>query len=282
MTDLPNIPQLQDDCTAAQMAYKQGNPTLDDPCFALIEQAFRTGDERAWQAIYTIFTPQMRRWIQKMNPPPDAVDDLIQDAFLSLIRALPKRLSQEAVRFETTADYLGYFKRCAWATVIDYQRAEKRRPPTVANEDNEMTEYGPVEQDMETNILQGRFLQRILAELVAVLNEEQAIEHLVAEASWVYGLKPDEIATRYADQIKGISEVRKIKRNLLDRLKRRLHKQLEALCQTEAEQIVFTESWQGRKRTPAEIWAAYPDHFNNEREVEIVKQRLLERLEERL
>src|SRR4051812_16482487 len=53
---------------------------------SLLERLRRVPDEAAWRRLFDLYTPFVRRWLDRQNISPSDLDDLVQDVCMAISR----------------------------------------------------------------------------------------------------------------------------------------------------------------------------------------------------
>lgn len=185
-------------------------PLASDPG-ELFRRALVEGDEGAWVALCAQYQGLVRAWLRR-HPAATLADEtedfLVNRTFERFWRCVgPERFGT----FEGIPSLLCYLKLCAQSVLLDDARARARHQlvPLDGGE-----QVGGFEDAVAEQSATGALWRAIGA---AVRDES---ELLVARLSFIQGLKPREIHERYPERYGDIAAVYRVKRNLLDRLRR--------------------------------------------------------------
>ncbi len=189
-----------------------------DSCFELFRRAIGERSQPAWEAIYAQYRGIVLSWVQQHPAFPTTRDDAeywLNRAFERLWSALPpERFSSFA---ELTA-LLRYLKMCVHSVLTDEQRRQARvQLEALSEETVEALEPADTEHGVIGDMA-GRDLWNAIS---AELHDEA--EHLVAHLCFVLDLKPQEIQRRRPDRFATVADVYRVKRNLIERLRRNPH-----------------------------------------------------------
>jgi RNA polymerase sigma factor (sigma-70 family) len=184
-------------------------------CFELFRRAIVEGCSLCWHYLHNQYYSLVRYWIcQRAFLDPDTIDDLTQDAFTAFWRFYtPDKLD----RADGLGDVLYYLKSCAASAVAQACRKAGKMPPE-EELDEQMIDGCVSTHSAEASALQQADTGRLWAAVEACCNDER--ERLLVRLVFVAGLKPRYIAERFPDLFHDVSEVYRVKRNLLDRLRR--------------------------------------------------------------
>jgi RNA polymerase sigma-70 factor (ECF subfamily) len=94
---------------------------------ALIQRVVSTGDERAFRELYRRHTPRMYALVLRVLPNENDADDVIQEAWLRAIRAVPS--------FRWEASFASWVTAIALNCARGIRRREKRWPTTEVSPD---------------------------------------------------------------------------------------------------------------------------------------------------
>jgi hypothetical protein len=207
------VPDLARLCHDETTKYLRREPSRDDFCLELLRRAIVEGDQAAWGAILAQYRGMVLSWLRKgygtaMRDEDD--DHWVNRTFERFWQAVgPQRFGD----FPTLATLLQYLKQCAITALLDdaRQRARDRL-------DERANAALPAAADPEPLAL-GTLAGQDLWALIAAETQGEA-ERLVAHESFTLDLKPGEIHARHPEQFASAADVYRVKRNLLDRLRR--------------------------------------------------------------
>jgi hypothetical protein len=220
MTDARNlrlfdVDRLADEC--ADHTTKFFKRATYDPgyCYELFRRAIVGHNSYAWDKIHRQYRPLVVKWVMNHTGLPatgEEVDYFVNGAFEKMWTAV------DAVKFKqfsNLAEVLRYFKMCANSVIVDYRRVN----PIDAVD---LEPFPPLlRQDLPSieEQITDQFERQELWETVAASthNEKDAI---VLEWSFVYDLKPSAIYAENSDRFESLDEVYRVKRNVLNRLRR--------------------------------------------------------------
>lgn len=191
---------------------RQADNSHEGYCLEIFRRAIEENDNAAWTLLYRLYHGLVRQWIIKSEPPESAdFEELIQETFFAFHRFYTADKFARAIRF---ASVLSYLRNCAGDRVRMYRRYLKSRPDEFSTS-NLSKAQGEVEQRPNEK----RMGQQELWEVVLSCCRD-ATEQLLAKLSFQYVMSPKEICEMYPDQFPTTSDVNRIKRNLLNRLRR--------------------------------------------------------------
>jgi RNA polymerase sigma factor (sigma-70 family) len=207
--------RLADEC--AEHTAKFFHRAVHDPgyCFELFRRAIVWRNSYAWGKIYNQYKPLVGHWV-KLNSGLDAtgedVDFFVNCAFDRLWTSMDAAKFNE---FDNLSSLLRYFQLCVNSTIVDHLR--KHQHPTLDMEEipnPSVRDMSSVEEEVTEELESHRLSQMALS----LMQDEK--ERLVLRCSFVYDLKPSEIYALYPQRFEDIHEVYRIKRNVLNRLRR--------------------------------------------------------------
>jgi hypothetical protein len=220
MTDARNlrlldVDRLADEC--ADHTTRFFNRATYDPgyCYELFRRAIVNRNSYAWDKIYRQYQPLVVKWVINHTGLPatgEEVDYFVNCTFDKMWTAVD---AEKFKQFDNLAEVLRYFKMCANSVIVDYRRvnpidAVHLEPfPPVLRQDL------PSIEERITDQLKRQELWETVA--ASTHNEKDAI---VLESSFVYDLKPSAIYAENSDRFESLDEVYRVKRNLLNRLRR--------------------------------------------------------------
>jgi DNA-directed RNA polymerase specialized sigma24 family protein len=181
-----------------------------DPCFELFRRAFSCpADQDAWNAILVKYERLIKTWLGGWDS-----EDAVQDVFLRFWRAQQGAEGEFGARFPNIRTVMGYLQRCAFAERFERGRAHKREQLLLERlQDDSCVDavlgarrgHDPGEAHLR-DLLRGKL--------------KTDFERIVFELSYEYGLAPRDIYAMHTDLFSSAQAVRRIKENLLKRLRR--------------------------------------------------------------
>jgi DNA-directed RNA polymerase specialized sigma24 family protein len=204
-------------CWEETAKFRRNEPYRDDVCHELLRRALCLRDEQAWEAIVAIYRGMVLAWIRQ-HPAYVAWDeeDRLNGAFERFWRAVgPGRFPL----FTSAASLLGYLKTCVHSVLLD----EIRRGRGVQLESLEELASAGREPVMPAGSPEALVVDQLTAhELWATISEELTDESdwLVTYLSFELDMKPSELHQQYPDRYPTVADVYRVKRNVLDRLRR--------------------------------------------------------------
>ena len=210
---LATVPELARLCHDETTKYLRREPSRDEFCLELLRRAIVGRDQVAWEAILVQYRGMVLSWLRKgygtaMRGEDD--DYWINRTFERFWQAVgPERFGL----FPSLANLLQYLKQCAITALLDDARQRTRD----RLDDQASTPLLPA-ADPEPLALDKLGQQDLWALIMAEVQNEA--ERLVAHESFALDLKPGEIYERYPLHFADTADVYRIKRNLLDRLRR--------------------------------------------------------------
>lgn len=179
-------------------------------CFELFRRAIIERSHRAWEFVYAQYQPQVARWAERhsaFSSCGEEVSYVVNRAFEKMWLSLtPDKFS----RFPDLKSLLRYLQVCVHSVIVDHVRVAEQAIAGV-----------PVKhpgQTVEEQVLGRVQQQEFWGEIEARLRNEK--ERRVVYGSFILGLKPREIFMRYRETFRDVSEVYRVKENVLARLGR--------------------------------------------------------------
>ena len=184
-----------------------------DPChcFELFRRCLKDRDQDAWTQAYTLFEPQVSRWVRSHRLFYSTGEDeayFANRAFEKFWSAIPPK---KFARFKDLKQLLSYLKMCVGSTVVDYFRKQERVRLGL-----EKSHQQPHPTHANPKLYQGE--SELWQFTKGMMNDKN--ERLVLHASFVLGLKPQEILNQYPDAFQEINEIYQTKENIIARLRR--------------------------------------------------------------
>jgi DNA-directed RNA polymerase specialized sigma24 family protein len=203
-------------CGEETARFGRGRPSSGGAGFELFRRAICERDDGAWDAVVGQYRGLVRSWIRQ-QPASTATgaggDELAIRAFERLWMAVgPERFGQ----FLDLASLLGYLKMCAHSVVVDEVRA--RRSTQVGALD-ELPAAADVEAPaVDTTVERRTAVHELWTAILGEVPDES--ERLLVYLTFALDLKPGEIHDRHPDRYPTVADVYRLKRNVLDRLRR--------------------------------------------------------------
>ena len=205
-------------CWKETARFRCDEPYRDDVCRELLRRGLCQRDEQAWEAIVAIYRGMVLTWIRQ-HPAYVASDDE-EDCLNSTFERFWRAVGPDRFQFFTsTASLLRYLKMCVHSVLLDEVR--RGRGGTVASlEELVLSGHEPVNTTGSPETLVVGHL--ITHDLWSTISEEltDESEWLVTYLSFELSMKPSELHERYPDRYPTVTDVYRIKRNVLDRLRR--------------------------------------------------------------
>lgn len=209
------LDELVQRCSEESRHFFKGQPCDDHYCYELFRRAIVERNGYAWDSIYQQYRNLVSGWVRRSSGFEAAggdVEELVNFTFAKLWRALtPAKFS----RFENLQALLRYLQMCAGSAVTDRVR-RRRFEQYIEPLDSLGTEASRdrVERAVLTEVERTRFW----AGVRELLNDEQ--EEVLVYSYFVLGLKPRQIYDRFGEQFTAVEDVYRVKRNVLNRLRR--------------------------------------------------------------
>jgi DNA-directed RNA polymerase specialized sigma24 family protein len=201
-------------CQQETSRFLAGQPSCPWYGYELFRRAVCLGDDAAWHALVRQYRGTVRVWAKRSSALAAAggeADDWVDLAFARFWGAVrPERFPQ----FPDLASLLRYLQLCLHSLLADAARARA----TAARPLDAGGAAGPELPDVGSAVV-AALAARELWEIVMGEVEDET-ERLLVRLSFVENLKPRQVQARYPDRFPCVGDVYRIKRNLLDRLRR--------------------------------------------------------------
>lgn len=195
-----------------QFLHKQ--PTGDACACELFRRAIALRDEQAWVGIYELYHVVVGSWILRQVPtlPGNDLAVLVNEVFAKFYRSISPRKLRD---FPSVRALLAYLKRCAGSVVADYRQSclaqAQEEPWESVTQEPLLDNFAEAVADQ----LAAQEIWRIVESCVPV-REERLILVMVC----ALGLAPRELQQRYPDLYSSVQDIYRIKRSILERLRR--------------------------------------------------------------
>jgi RNA polymerase sigma factor (sigma-70 family) len=215
--ELLSVNDLARCCTEETNKFLKQSASNDRFCLELFRRAIVRRDEDAWTCIYQQYAPLVLTWITQHQ---SAAPLLGQDGGAPLVNAAFAKFSQALTpakmeNFDSLAAVLKYLKMCVHSVVADEIRSRQSRQ---YEETLESIEQEPAADDPADDVVASISAQGLWQIIQEELNGED--ERVLIYLAYVQGMKPSEISYRHRRLFPSVDDVYRIKRNVLERLRR--------------------------------------------------------------
>lgn len=186
-------------------------------CLELFRRAMIQHDEDAWTYLYQQYTPLVLTWILQYR---SAIPLLGHDAKTSLVNAAFAKFSQALTpvkmeKFDSLPAILQYLKMCVHSVIADEMRLHQERQ---CEEAFNAREHERVIDDPADDVISSIVTQGLWQTIQEELHDES--ERVLVYLAYVHGMKPREISHQHRHLFPTVDDVYRIKRNVLERLRR--------------------------------------------------------------
>ncbi len=209
------LAELVGTCRAETERFLRREPSRDAFCLELFRRAVCDRDQPAWDAVFAQYRGMVLSWVRRHPVAATTREDddyWVNRTFDRFWTAVgPERFGD----FPSMAALLRYLKLCAHSVLLDEMRA-RAATSTEGLDDRVAESIGtPDVADAAIGQLAGGDLWAVI---VAEMQDDA--ERGVAYCCFVLDLKPREVRERHPQLYATVDDVYRIKRNLLDRLRR--------------------------------------------------------------
>ena len=199
--------------------FLRDQPYDETPALELMRRAISGEDDCAFTLFYQQYAPLVFAWVKQHQSAAallgqDGSGPLVNAAFAKFWHALkpPKEAD-----FATMAAVLKYLKDCTHSVVADAVRTRSSHAAEQA-----LQEITALEQEPACDDPADLAVERLTAQALwqAVLEEVEEDERRLLELFFLYDLKPADIIARYPKLFPKVDDVYRVKRNVLERLRR--------------------------------------------------------------
>src|ERR1051326_2092076 len=212
--ELPLV-ELAHRCRQETLRFLKGEDRDDAFCFEIFQRAVVDRDNDAWEAIVAQYRGIVLAYVSQHSAAPlvrESDDYWINRAFQRFWGAVG---ADRFGRFPDLPALLKYLKMCVHSVLMDEVRA---RRAAAASSLDDVPESVPSAANAEGNVLGRLASEQLWAAIRRVLQGEA--EERVIYLSFARDLKPAEIAERHPGLFADVAEVYRIKRNVIERLRR--------------------------------------------------------------
>ncbi len=210
VAETPTIIKLARLCRDDSVCSLRREPYTQCFCLELFHRAIAERDNAAWTAIYEGYTGLVRHWL---GSPPDDSDEEVSAVFERFWHAVD---GPKLETFPSLAAVLSYLRACARAVRTD--RARARRARGVEGMLDDATYALPASYDVAETVAGHIDAAGLWGTVRSLLSDER--ERLVLYLSYIMDFSPREIQARHSGRFADVTEVYRLKRNVLDRLRR--------------------------------------------------------------
>jgi hypothetical protein len=218
-----SVTELAERCRAEAERFQRTGQSNEIYCFELFRRALVDQEEVAWQAVHDQYYLLVTKWVHNYSRFAQTGEEaafFVNGAFFRMWKRFAG--SGRPDTFEGVGKCLEYLKLCACVTIEDFMRRKKKDAlATAVTLKHQDKQDAAVHQQVEVSLIRNE-LRQLLAEIV-----QDNREQLIAQESWVYDLAPRQIQARHPETFATVTEVSRIKRNIIKRLKR--HPKLKKL-----------------------------------------------------
>jgi len=208
--DTLTIVRLSRRCKEEACCSLQRVPSLSCVCLELFCRAVVEREDAAWVAVYAQYAGMVRRWLALPEAEGDEGVAIVFERFWQAVDG-PK-----FARFPSLAAILQYLKVCAYTARIDRGR---RAQATAGEWSLDAATHVVAARDNVEEMVAGRLdAVEFWAMVRTLLCDDR--EGVVLYLSYVLGLSPREICAHDRGHFSNVAEVYRLKRTVLDRLRR--------------------------------------------------------------
>lgn len=218
-----SINELARCCSEETSKFLKQSVSNDRFCLELFRRAITGRSDDAWACIYQQYAPLVLTWV---NQHQSATALLGQDGSAPLVNAAFAKFSQALTptkmdNFDSLAAVLKYLKMCVHSVIADEVRSRQARQ---YEETLELIEHEPATDDPADDVVSHISAQGLWQVIQEELNGED--ERILIYLAYVQGMKPSEISSQHSKLFPTVEDVYRIKRNVLERLRRNRRLQL--------------------------------------------------------
>src|SRR5712691_9967022 len=204
-------------CSEETSKFLKQSASNDRYCLELFRRAITRRSEDAWACIYQQYAPLVLTWV---NQHQSATSLLGQDGSAPLVNAAFAKFSQAMTpakmdNFDSLAAVLKYLKMCVHSVIADEVRSRQARQ---YEETLELIEHEPATDDPADSVISNLSAQGLWLVIQEELNGED--ERVLIYLAYIHGMKPSEISSQNRRLFPTVDDVYRIKRNVLERLRR--------------------------------------------------------------
>jgi DNA-directed RNA polymerase specialized sigma24 family protein len=208
--DLP-VAELCRRCRRETARYRRGEEDDGGCCFEVFRRAIVRQDQACWTELHDIYHDQALIWCRRAGA--GMLSDLEELLSLTWIKFWRYFTPDKLAESNGIAGVLGYFRACVYSVVIDSHRRQSMATSL---------EQAAGSADPKPTPDQEHAANAARVELWETVNRSlrDDRERTVVFLKFVLRLRSAEIQARYPDLFPSITDVYRISRNVLDRLRR--------------------------------------------------------------
>jgi hypothetical protein len=210
-----SVADLAGRCREETLRFLRGEPRDDLFCFELFERAVARREPQAWEAIMVQYRGIVLAYVGQHAAAAvvrESEDFWVNRAFQRFWMAVgPDRFGQ----FRDLPGLLKYLKLCVHSVLLDEVRS--RRVGLVSSL-TEVPEESASSMNAEETVVGELAGEQLWRAIGRELQDES--ERVVAYLSFARDLKPAEIYRRHTELYESVADVYRVKRNVLERLRR--------------------------------------------------------------
>lgn len=209
-----STPRLAHQCQEETARYLRRETAEGSGCFELFRRAVAGRDGLAWESVVAQYERLVLAWVRQnsLRAVVNAEDeDWVNEAFARFWKAVT---ADRFALFPNLAALLRYLKMCVHSCLADEARSHDAQAALSLDEAYDLPASQSVEDSASSALTAPQLWQSIQAEL------HDEAERLVVYLSFALDLKPTEIQARHPEYYGSVADVYRIKRNVLERLRR--------------------------------------------------------------
>src|SRR6266542_4722435 len=215
LTDMP-LADVVGACREETGKFLRRAESDDSFCFELFRRAISERSQAAWDAVVTHYRGIVLAWVRQHSASSAVREDDSYWVNRTFERFWTAVGADRFTLFNGLQALLKYFKMCVHSVLLDEVRAQ--RGAQLEPLDGERDDGADSVADAEAQVVG----QLSGADLWQAIGRELAddAERRVVYLSFALDMKPGEIFERHPDQFGGVHDVYRIKRNVIERLRR--------------------------------------------------------------
>jgi RNA polymerase sigma factor (sigma-70 family) len=196
------------------------NRKKHDPrfCYHLFRRAVLQQDQRAWDCLYRQYNPLVASWVERHS----LFKSCHEERQYFVNRAFEKMWAvfnpQKLERFSDLKSILRYLQMCVHSAIVDYLRSQEQAELMADNPTLERQTFDGEALVPEKEAIRRTQSDTLWKMIASRLKDEK--ERKVVYGSFVLALKPSDLADHYADTFENVSEIYRVKENVLARFRR--------------------------------------------------------------